>query len=98
MTTPEGKIKAKVDKALVQLKVWWFSPQAGPYGKAGIPDRIVCAGGKFIGIEVKADRTKKPTRLQISCMEKIESSGGRCFVVCDDESLAEAVAYIKGAT
>lgn len=97
MATPESKVKAKVDKMLTQSGVWWFSPQAGPFGRAGIPDRIVCVDGHFIGIEVKADRTKKPTRLQVQCMAKIEAAGGKCFVVYDDETLEEARAYIAGA-
>lgn len=79
---------------LDQFGVWFFSPQAGPYGRAGIPDRIACVDGRFVGIEVKADRTKKPTKLQVQCMEKIEASGGRCFVVFDDTSLEEAKMYI----
>jgi hypothetical protein len=94
MSTPEGKVKARVDRMLTQLGVWFFSPQAGPYGQAGIPDRIACVDGQFVGIEVKADRTKKPTRLQVQCMEKIEASGGRCFVVFDDASLDTARLYI----
>lgn len=94
-STPEGRVKTKVDRAMHGLGVWFFSPQAGPYGRAGIPDRIVCANGHFIGIEVKADKTKKPTRLQMQCMQKIEAAGGKCFVVYDDSTLAEAVEYIR---
>jgi hypothetical protein len=94
MSTPEGKIKARVDRMLTQFGVWFFSPQAGPYGRAGIPDRIACVDGQFVGIEVKADRTKKPTKLQVQCMQKIEASGGKCFVVFDETTLEEARVYI----
>ena len=94
MSTPEGKMKAKVDRALKRFGVWFFSPQAGPFGRAGIPDRIACVDGRFLGIEVKADRTKQPTKLQVQCMEAIEASGGKCFVVFDDASLEEAKVYI----
>lgn len=87
MTTPEGAVKRKIDKMLTQLGVWYFSPQAGPHGRAGIPDRIVCARGHFVGIEAKADATKHPTRLQKSCMAQIEGAGGKCFVVHDDATL-----------
>jgi len=97
-TTPEGKVKAKVDRMLHRHKVWFFSPQAGPFGRAGIPDRLICVHGRFVGIEVKADRTKKPTRLQEQCMAQIEAAGGKCFVVYDDESLAIASAYIGEIT
>lgn len=94
MSTPEGKVKAKVDRMLNQFGVWFFSPQAGPYGRAGIPDRIACVAGRFVGIEVKADETRKPTKLQVQCMEKIEASGGKCFVVYDEATLDKARMYI----
>ncbi len=93
--TPEGKIKAKVDKLLHQYKVWFYSPQAGPYGRAGIPDRVAIVRGQFVGIEVKADRTKKPTQLQRNCMAKIEAAGGKCFVVCDVETLKQLEEYLN---
>lgn len=95
MATPESKIKAKVDKLLHQHKIWFFSPQAGPYGRAGIPDRIAIVSGLFVGIEVKADRSKKPTQLQRDCMAKIEAAGGKCFVVCDDTTLGELKEFLN---
>jgi hypothetical protein len=94
MTTPEGRIKAKLDKMLSQVGVWFYSPQAGPYGVAGIPDRVVCAAGKFVGIEAKADEKKKPTRLQMQCMAKIEAAGGKCFVVYDEATIEEVRRYL----
>jgi hypothetical protein len=90
MTTPEGKIKKKIDTMLKSKGVWYFKPQAGQYGRSGVPDYIVCARGLFIGIEAKADKTKKPTALQMQCMEKIVSGGGKCFVVYDDNTLSGA--------
>jgi len=96
-TTPEGKIKKKLDTMLKSEKIWFYSPQAGPFGRAGIPDRVAIAGdGKFIGIECKADRTKKPTALQLSCMKQIEAAGGKCFVVYDDETIERVREYING--
>ena len=95
-TTPEGKIKNKLDKMLKYEKVWYYSPQAGPFGRAGVPDRVAILNGQFIGIECKADRTKKPTALQLKCMQEIEDAGGKCFVVCDDESIEQVREYING--
>ena len=95
-TTPEGKIKNKLDKMLKYEKVWYYSPQAGPCGRAGVPDRVAILGGQFIGIECKADRSKKPTALQLKCMQEIEDAGGKCFVVCDDESIEQVREYING--
>lgn len=85
--TPEGRIKARLDRLLKELGVWYYSPQAGPFGSAGMPDRVAIVRGLFVGIECKADRSKKPTALQVKCMRDIEAAGGKCFVVCDTESL-----------
>ena len=93
--TPEGKMKRKLDKVLKQEGVWFFNPQAGPFGRAGIPDKIACIGGKFVGIECKADKTKKPTPLQIKAMKEIEMAGGKCFLVYDDTTIEEVRDYIK---
>ena len=97
MTTPEGRIKGMLDRRLKKLgpSVWRYSPQAGPYGVAGVPDRLVCADGRFFGIECKADRTKKPTRLQERCMKQIEEAGGECFVVYDEQTINQAIARIQ---
>lgn len=95
-STPEGKIKKKLDTMLKTKRVWFFPPQAGPFGRAGIPDRIVCVAGHFVGIEAKADETKEPTDLQKLCMEDIENSGGKCFVVYDEATINEVEKYIDG--
>jgi hypothetical protein len=94
-TTPEGRIKSKLDKVLKAEGVWFYSPQAGPFGVAGIPDRVACVNGHFVGIECKADKTKKPTALQIKCMRDIEKAGGKCFVAYDDETIATVREYIR---
>ena len=94
-TTPEGKIKSKLDKILKSLDVWYFNPQSGIFGKSGVPDKILCVNGHFIGVECKADRSKKPTALQLKCMKDIELHGGKCFVACDDKSINEVKLYIE---
>jgi hypothetical protein len=91
-------MKSKVDRLLKAYGLWYYSPQAGPFGSAGIPDRVAILNGQFLGIEVKADSTKKPTALQTKCMRDIEAAGGRCFVVCDEQSLARLEAHIKRVT
>jgi len=95
MSTPEGKIKRWLDKALKEHGVWFYSPQAGPFGKAGIPDRVAIVRGRFVGIECKADKSKKPTALQTKTMKEIEMQGGKCFLVYDKETIQEVVAYIE---
>lgn len=75
-------------------KVWYFSPQAGPYGQAGIPDRIGVLTGLFFGVECKADATKKMTALQERCKEKIEEAGGKFFLVYDKATVEEVRQWI----
>ena len=96
-TTPENKVKAKLDAMLKAEKVWYFSPQSGIYGVSGIPDRIAIVGGRFIGIECKADRTKKPTASQLLRMKEIEAAGGKCFVVYDHETINIVKNWIQDA-
>lgn len=95
--TPEKKIKSALDRMLREEKVWFFSPQSGIYGAAGIPDRIAIVDGRFVGIECKADRTKKPTALQVLRMREIEEAGGKCFVVYDHETITAVQKWIQYA-
>lgn len=94
--TPEGKVKHRLDKMLRSLGVWYFPPQSGPFGRHGVPDRIVCVRGQFVGIEAKKDHKTKPTALQLKCMLEIEKAGGACFVVYDDDTIAVVHEYLAG--
>ena len=93
--TPEGKVKQKVAKMLKRYKLWFFYPAANGMGRAGIPDIITILAGKFVGIEVKADKTKKPTMLQQQCGRQIIAAGAQWFLVYDDQSLAVVEQYIQ---
>ena len=84
---PEVKIKRKLVAMLKARNIYSFSPSAGIYGASGIPDRIAVVEGKFIGIECKADKTKKITALQRVCKDNIEQSGGKYYVVYDTETI-----------
>lgn len=97
--TPEGKVKKKFDKMLKDKHgLWRYSPQAGPFGSAGVPDRLLCVRGHLIGVEAKADYSKKPTALQKKCMADIERAGGKCFVVYDDETIKIVEDYIDACS
>ena len=48
-----------------------------------------------MGIEVKADPTKKPTELQLRCIQQIKDSGGYAMVVHDKETLTEMEDLVK---
>jgi hypothetical protein len=44
---------------------------------------------------VKADKTKKPTALQVRCGKEIQAAGGRWFLVFDEDSCAELERFIQ---
>lgn len=94
-STPEGKVKAKVVDLLKKHGVWYFFPGNNGFGKSGIPDIVCCVDGSFLGIEVKADKTKKPTALQVRCGQQIESAGGTWMLVYDDLTLMALDAVIE---
>jgi hypothetical protein len=93
--TPEGKVKRMVKAVLDKYHVWHFMPASNGFGRAGIPDIIAIVDGGFVGIEVKADKTKKPTALQVRCGKEIQAAGGRWFLVFDEDSCAELERFIQ---
>ena len=52
-TTPEGRVKNRLKYLFKRLDVWYFMPQAGAFGKAGIPDFVLIVEGRFVGVECK---------------------------------------------
>lgn len=94
-TTPEKRVKKKLTDMLKNEGVWYFFPAANGMGKAGIPDVICIVEGQFVGIECKADATKKPTALQLMCAKDIRAAGGYWFLVYDDYSIAEVEKWIQ---
>lgn len=94
-TTPEKRVKKKLTDMLKNEGIWYFFPAANGMGKAGIPDVICIVEGQFVGIECKADATKKPTALQLMCAKDIRAAGGYWFLVYDDYSIAEVEKWIQ---
>lgn len=92
--TPEGKIKRKVTEMLRRHGVWYFFPANNGFGRAGIPDIVAIVKGRFVGIECKADQTRKPTQLQLQCGKAIKAAGGEWFLVYDKESLQVVEEFI----
>ena len=93
--TPEGKVKAKIDKILKSAgeDIWFAKPRGGPYGKAGTPDYLVCVGGFFLAIEAKAG-DNQPTPLQREQHKMICRAGGMVLVV-NEENLADVETAVK---
>ena len=81
---PEGKVKAAVKKILTEAGAWYCTPLGAGYGRAGVPDFIVCHRGKFVAIECKAG-TNKLTALQANEIEAIRRANG-VAVVANEEN------------
>ena len=95
MTTPEGKVKAKLKAALDKAFPghYRFCPVQTGYGAKTL-DFLLCVGGKFVSVETKAPG-KPLTPLQESTVSAIEKAGGLVCVVSDEESLALCLTKIS---
>lgn len=83
MATPEGRVKARVKVILKRFKnVWWYMPVSAGYGKHGVPDFIICANGKFLGVECKAANATV-TSLQSQQAISINTAGGHWLLIND---------------
>lgn len=83
MVTPEVKTKQKGVEIFKKHGAYYFFPAQNGYGRAGVPDAIVCFKGKFLGVEFKAGYNK-PTALQEREIMAIHKAGGSAMVVRDD--------------
>ena len=93
-STPEGRVKRRLTDRLKHHKIWYFYPGNNGFGKSGLPDVIAIVRGRFVGIEVKADKTKKPTALQWKTGREIIAAGGLWFLVYDDDTISKVEEYI----
>ena len=90
-STPEGKVKEKVRKALHDCGIYTFPINQQGIGRRGIPDDFMMFNGVPCFIEFKAemrfDKNNKavlstwPTVLQILEMEKARKAGMRTYVI-----------------
>lgn len=100
MTTPEGKIKDMVKKAMASQfpKLYHFMPVQNGMGSPSL-DFLYCIDGLFVAIETKASvpgRSKpRMTDRQRFTADQIEAAGGLAFLVYDYDSLARAMAQIQ---
>lgn len=94
MSTPEGRVKAKVKRALAALpKEYHHMPVLRGMGAPAL-DFYCCIGGAFVAIETKTEGKLLTVRQQIT-KEQIEAAGGQVFVVDGDQSL-EAMMAVFG--
>lgn len=79
-------------KTVPQCFAW--KEHGGMYGTAGIPDIIVCIGGRFVAFEVKTDKGKL-TKLQEITIEKIQAAGGMAVMVTSVEQVENIIKNLE---
>ncbi len=92
-STPEAKVKDKIKTLLKANNIYYAMPIGSGYGNSGVPDFLCCIGGRFVGIEAKANGGK-PTALQLKNLKQINDGGG-IGVVIDETNLTMLGSIIK---
>ena len=84
-TTPEGKVKARVDAILSRHTNVIVNPMTMGFGKSGVVDKLTCISGMFIAIETKTVQAtgakRYPTKLQYRFMANVLREGGYVAVI-----------------
>ena len=90
MSQPESKLSRKIMQRLSLEGYFCFKVHGSQYMMAGLPDIIVCAEGRFIGLETKMPLARgNVSPKQVMVHSHIENAGGIARVVCSaDEALA----------
>lgn len=94
MATPEGKVKALVNRVLSRYKLYKYMPVPGGFGESTL-DYLVCFKGRFVAIETKAPG-KKPTDRQKYVMAQMQRAGAAVFVVDGAVGAQDLDDYLKG--
>jgi hypothetical protein len=88
MTTPEGRVKNRVNRMLEKYgtRIYRFMPVQMGMGKPGL-DYFLCVNGHFIAVETKADN-KQLTAVQQITRDVIQAAGGIVVEIhsIDDEA------------
>lgn len=71
----EKRLENKIKKLLKESGAYYVKYFGCGFTQAGVPDILASIGGRFVGIEVKADNGK-PSALQIHNLKMIQASGG----------------------
>lgn len=71
----EKRFENKVKKFLEDEGCWLLKTWGGGFQRSGIPDLLICCNGKFLGVELKAEKGKA-SALQMHEMEKITDARG----------------------
>ena len=74
MKQEETKFKERVVDRLKTIPNAWFY-KTHEISRSGVPDIIMCAGGRMIALELKTEKGKT-SKLQAYNLERIKQAGG----------------------
>lgn len=95
MTQPESRLSKRILDALRGEGWFAYKNHGGPYMMAGLPDIVVCAEGRYVGLETKMpDKRGNVSPRQVLVLQQIRDHGGVAEVVC---SPVEAVEVVRRA-
>lgn len=92
----EAVVKQRIKNALdaqcaAHMDVYWFMPPANGYGRAGIPDFVICVSGHFMAIEAKG-KGGHTTALQDRELANIKRAGGQALEINHTHEIEAVVA------
>lgn len=91
MPTPEGRIRAKFDRALKGLEECYkFKPVQMGLGAPSL-DYLFCVRSNFVAVELKRDANHKMSGRQSQTAKEIRAAGGLVLLVYDDRSIERAI-------
>lgn len=91
MATPEGRVKAAVNKILIGASAYRHCPVMNGMGAPAL-DYHVCHRGIYAAIETKAP-DKWPTPRQTRTMRDVVAAGGALFLIRDDDDVAQLIGW-----
>lgn len=104
--TPEGRIKAKIDKVLNNTAAgcWYFKPVQYGYGMRAL-DYICCINGQFVAIEVKRPGGEPTDFQRLTCIDMYHA-GGKVWIISSEEGVLafakwlqkQSLAEVRGAS
>lgn len=92
----EKTFENKIKKFLKEQNIYYVKFFGCAFTRAGVPDLLCCINGKFVALEIKADKGK-PSQLQLQNIKQIEDNGGIGYVIYpkDFEKLKEMILKLK---
>lgn len=78
----EADVKRQVKALCRKHNAYYAMPQGAGYGRAGVPDFLICQRGRFIAVETKFG-SNKATPMQLQQLREIGQSGGVALVITE---------------